>query len=528
MNSPHTDQWRGAVIFSLIYAWTNGLVDNRDIVDLSRHRAQYDVTVMGSVSWQSGALFLLWNVLLKCWHNTNIPVISRHVREQREVQELLERLAKVKAIRKEAALKAHEVRAPVKGHPHVKGDGKLRNETKPKAGRRKPRAMEGPRMADKDPSMWVVVPATLPHVSGRGVRHSDEGGRQAVHGDDDAEEVEAEPPRITINHTGSRYQELQKHIYYNQCKPGSELLSSRTEATTKAEDADVGKITPGDAPSQLSHATGYVIEGDTVNAVSGTRPGLIINGGGDQVRDAAEPRLTPQSQAIRDDVDRMYRASLTSTAGAGTPVDDEEDDLKHSDPAKDVDLFNTRLPQVIIRRFPDEGDPGDFGVSMRMALNCNQITTPIDRPSRTLSSGRRVFPSLRRDLEPKRSVIHRTQSFKTPLKPGSQASSLPLLPKTSSLVHSEPSRASERYTATRTSQDAEQTHKDLFKYKAIKRKPLKMPTLPIRLRYSKSRESNTTRSQDQKVLDALQHRKRSLRTRIDNFLSDNSSDDWQY
>ena len=35
---------------SLIRAWTNGWVNNRDAVDLRRHRAHYDVTVMKSHS----------------------------------------------------------------------------------------------------------------------------------------------------------------------------------------------------------------------------------------------------------------------------------------------------------------------------------------------------------------------------------------------------------------------------------------------------------------------------------------------
>ena len=46
VNSPHTDQGRGALRFSLICAWTNGWDNNRDAGDLRRHRALYDVTVM--------------------------------------------------------------------------------------------------------------------------------------------------------------------------------------------------------------------------------------------------------------------------------------------------------------------------------------------------------------------------------------------------------------------------------------------------------------------------------------------------
>ena len=46
MNSPHKGQLRTALIFSLIYAWTNGWVNHRDTGGLRRHCVQYDDTVM--------------------------------------------------------------------------------------------------------------------------------------------------------------------------------------------------------------------------------------------------------------------------------------------------------------------------------------------------------------------------------------------------------------------------------------------------------------------------------------------------
>ena len=46
LHSPHKGQWRGALIFSLIFAWTNGWANTRDAGDLRHHRAHYDVTVM--------------------------------------------------------------------------------------------------------------------------------------------------------------------------------------------------------------------------------------------------------------------------------------------------------------------------------------------------------------------------------------------------------------------------------------------------------------------------------------------------
>ena len=44
--SPHKGQWRGALMFSLIWAWINGWVNNREACDLRRNRAHYDVVVM--------------------------------------------------------------------------------------------------------------------------------------------------------------------------------------------------------------------------------------------------------------------------------------------------------------------------------------------------------------------------------------------------------------------------------------------------------------------------------------------------
>ena len=46
VNSPHRGQWRGASMFSLICAWINGWVNNREAGDLRRHRAHYEVTLM--------------------------------------------------------------------------------------------------------------------------------------------------------------------------------------------------------------------------------------------------------------------------------------------------------------------------------------------------------------------------------------------------------------------------------------------------------------------------------------------------
>ena len=46
VNSPHKSQWRGALMFSLICAWINGWVNNREAGDLIRHHAHYEVIVI--------------------------------------------------------------------------------------------------------------------------------------------------------------------------------------------------------------------------------------------------------------------------------------------------------------------------------------------------------------------------------------------------------------------------------------------------------------------------------------------------
>ena len=46
VNSPHKDQGRGALAFSLLCAWTNGWINNRDAGDFKCHRAHYDLIVI--------------------------------------------------------------------------------------------------------------------------------------------------------------------------------------------------------------------------------------------------------------------------------------------------------------------------------------------------------------------------------------------------------------------------------------------------------------------------------------------------
>ena len=73
--SQHKGQWHGTLMFSLICAWINGWVNNREAGDLIRHRAQYvwrhcndgyeclraDNTIIRKQSTHS-----MWYILLTC------------------------------------------------------------------------------------------------------------------------------------------------------------------------------------------------------------------------------------------------------------------------------------------------------------------------------------------------------------------------------------------------------------------------------------------------------------------------------
>ena len=58
VNSPHKGQWRGALMFSLIWALTNGWVNNRNADDLGCQRAHYDVTVMICLFLEEGWILI--------------------------------------------------------------------------------------------------------------------------------------------------------------------------------------------------------------------------------------------------------------------------------------------------------------------------------------------------------------------------------------------------------------------------------------------------------------------------------------
>ena len=69
VNSPHKGQWRGALIFSLICAWINAWVNNREAGDLRRHRVHYDVIVMmlsqRMLHWRRVRVFIIYKLCPK-------------------------------------------------------------------------------------------------------------------------------------------------------------------------------------------------------------------------------------------------------------------------------------------------------------------------------------------------------------------------------------------------------------------------------------------------------------------------------
>ena len=65
VNSPHKGQWHGVLMFSLIFAWINGWVNNREADHLRPNLAYYDVTVMVPQISVSIGLDCGWKSLVK-------------------------------------------------------------------------------------------------------------------------------------------------------------------------------------------------------------------------------------------------------------------------------------------------------------------------------------------------------------------------------------------------------------------------------------------------------------------------------
>ena len=74
VDCPHKGQWRGALMFSLICAWTKVWAKNRDAGNLKRHHAHHGVTVMSYYFWRENFFYIHFqrihdNRLIIRWYN---------------------------------------------------------------------------------------------------------------------------------------------------------------------------------------------------------------------------------------------------------------------------------------------------------------------------------------------------------------------------------------------------------------------------------------------------------------------------
>ena len=90
VNSPHKSQWRGALMYSLICAWTNGWVKNRGTGDMRRHRAYYDVFIMIYSEYRSDrakkwyCFQILW-LHIFLWTEQKLPFLGVQVYQMHRV-----------------------------------------------------------------------------------------------------------------------------------------------------------------------------------------------------------------------------------------------------------------------------------------------------------------------------------------------------------------------------------------------------------------------------------------------------------
>ena len=77
VDSPHKDQWRGALVFSLICAWTNGSANNRDAGDLSHPHVHYNVTVIHFVKMVQTHQLKAIDIKNNAWVTVNNDFLSR-------------------------------------------------------------------------------------------------------------------------------------------------------------------------------------------------------------------------------------------------------------------------------------------------------------------------------------------------------------------------------------------------------------------------------------------------------------------
>ena len=79
VNSPHKGQWRGALMFSLIWVWINGWVNNREAGDLRHYRAHYDVIVMDVAVLDLELTYILYNWSTIIFDQTYLSIQQKQI-----------------------------------------------------------------------------------------------------------------------------------------------------------------------------------------------------------------------------------------------------------------------------------------------------------------------------------------------------------------------------------------------------------------------------------------------------------------
>ena len=80
---PHKGQWHGALMFSLICAWTNSWVNYRDAGDLRRHLAYNDVIVMKRKDHLGDSLVIIGYFIgrkLSCSHSSDVTWATQRLK----------------------------------------------------------------------------------------------------------------------------------------------------------------------------------------------------------------------------------------------------------------------------------------------------------------------------------------------------------------------------------------------------------------------------------------------------------------
>ena len=80
---PHKGHWHGALMFSLICAWTNSWVNYRDAGDLRRHLAYNDVIVMKRKDHLGDSLVIIGYFIgrkLSCSHSSDVTWATQRLK----------------------------------------------------------------------------------------------------------------------------------------------------------------------------------------------------------------------------------------------------------------------------------------------------------------------------------------------------------------------------------------------------------------------------------------------------------------